>query len=93
MPSATLFRAAMTRSESCSSAGNGPASTRAPASAASDHPVPLAVSSGLAGEPVTARHRSSHSATVPPQPRTYAESTGRSGNAGPASAALIASQG
>lgn len=66
---------------------------RAPAVAASEHPALLTGSSGRAGELVSVRHRSSQSPTVPPQPRTYAESTGRSGSAGPASAALMASQG
>lgn len=93
MPSATLPSAAMTRSGSWLSAAAEAAPMRAPASAASEQPAARAISIGLAGEPVTARHRSSHSDRGPPQPRTYAESTGRSGSPGPASAALTTSMG
>ena len=93
MPSATLLRAAMTTLGSWPSATRLVDPMRAPAVAASEHPAVLTGSSGRAGELVSVRHRSSQSPTVPPQPRTYAESTGRSGSAGPASAALMASQG
>jgi hypothetical protein len=93
MPSATLLRAAMTTMGSWPSATRLVDPMRAPAVAASEHPAVLTGSSGRAGELVSVRHRSSQSPTVPPQPRTYAESTGRSGSAGPASAALMASQG
>ena len=93
MPSATLLRAAMTTMGSWPSATRLEDPMRAPAVAASEHPAVLTGSSGRAGELVSVRHRSSQSPTVPPQPRTYAESTGRSGSAGPASAALMASQG
>jgi hypothetical protein len=93
MPWATLLSAAITSEGSWASAARLTDPTRAPAVAASEPPAVLVGSSGKAGELVSARHRSSHSVTAPPQPRTYAESTGRSGSAGPASAARIASRG
>ena len=64
---------------------------RAPAVAASELPASRDSDSGRDGDLVSERHRSSHSSVVPPQPRTYAESTGRSGSAGPTSAALMES--
>ena len=51
----------------------------------------IAENVSLEGDLVSERHRSSHSSVVPPQPRTYAESTGRSGSSGPTSAALMES--
>jgi len=93
MPWATLLSAAITIEGSWASAARLTDPTRAPAVAASEPPAVLVGSSGKAGELVSPRHRSSHSVTGPPQPRTYAESTGSSGSAGPASAARIASRG
>jgi hypothetical protein len=66
---------------------------RAPAAAAAEPPACRASDTGRDGVLVSERHRSSHSCAEPPQPLTYAESTGRSGSAGPASAALMQSYG
>ena len=63
----------------------------APAVAASERPACRDAATGRDGDLVSERHRSSHSSVVPPQPLTYAESTGRSGSAGPTSAALMES--
>ena len=75
------------------SATGDTAPMRAPALAAADRPALRAVSTGRDGVLVSDRHRSSHSSVVPPQPLTYAESTGRSGSDGPSSAALMKSEG
>lgn len=64
---------------------------RAPAVAASDWPDCRVAATGNDGDLVSARHRSSHSSVVPPQPLTNAMSTGRSGSEGPTSAALMES--
>jgi hypothetical protein len=87
--SATRLSAAMITAGSGASPPGEPAPTSAPAVAAVEYPADLAGSSDSAGVFVSIRHRSSHSSTVPPQPLTYAESTGRSGSPGPASAALM----
>jgi len=70
--------------------GARPAGT---STAAAELPALRASASGWDGVLVSERHRSSHSSVVPPQPLTNAESTGRSGSAGPTSAALMESYG
>jgi hypothetical protein len=67
--------------------------SRAPAAAAAELPTCRAAGTGRDGVLVSERQRSSHSSVVPPQPRTYAESTGNSGSPGPTSAALMESYG
>jgi hypothetical protein len=93
MFSATRFSAAMMTEGSGASSTGIVAPRRAPASAASELPPGLAPSSGTDGALFSDRQRSSHSSVVPPQARTNADSTGRSGSAGPTSAALIKSYG
>lgn len=87
--SVTRLRAAMIAAGSGTSATWAAEPMRAPAEAAVDAPADRVESSGRAGVFVSDRHRSSHSSTVPPQPLTYAASIGRSGSAGPISAALM----
>ena len=91
--SATRSSAAMIAAGSGASALAESGPMRAPAVAAVEHPADRLGSSDKAGVCVSDRHRSSHSSMVPPQPLTYADSTGRSGSAGPASAALMQSCG
>lgn len=87
--SVTRLRAAMIAAGSGTSATWAAEPMRAPAEAAIDAPADRVEGSGRAGVFVSDRHRSSHSSTVPPQPLTYAASIGRSGSAGPISAALM----
>ena len=93
IPSATRSSAARIIDGSGVSTGALIEPIRAPAEAAVEHPAGRAVSSGSVGALVSERHRSSHSSMVPPQPLTYAESTGRSGSVGPVSAALMRAYG
>jgi hypothetical protein len=91
IPSATRSSAARMIEASGLSAACDTEPMRAPASAAAEPTVCRASDSGTDGVLVSERQRSSHSSVVPPQPLTNAESTGRSGSAGPTSAALMES--
>jgi hypothetical protein len=91
--SATRLSAAMMIEGSGLSPACETAPILAPAVAASELPECRDADNGSDGELVSERHRSSHSSVVPPQARTYAQSTGRSGSDGPISAALMESNG
>ena len=86
--SAAMMTAGLGLSPSCPDEFN-----RAPAAAAAERPTCRAAGTGRDGVLVSERQRSSHSSVVPPQPRTYAESTGNSGSPGPTSAARMESYG